>query len=192
MLNLLLRKDRYTIRREYTFRFINVLLNFTIIIFVIFLVLLFSLNLLVSTEKGIAENQLESVTDDANVSLRNEVQGLGRDLRNDLTIFGVDVPRYSEYISRIVSLQTKGLSIDSFRFNLVQNEDEGDILEIEVSGFSSTRDNLVSFANSLRSDIVFTEIDLPVSNLTQENDVSFRISMKTEGVVISKEYEKGN
>jgi hypothetical protein len=80
MLNLLLRKDRKNLKKEYTLRFFNILMIFAIAITAIFAVLLFSSHIFVWVEKGITQNQLSEIQGEEATKQRKEIEQINRKL----------------------------------------------------------------------------------------------------------------
>ena len=53
---------------------------------------------------------------------------------------------------------------------------------ISIAGTAQTRDQAINFKNKLAESENFSDIELPLSSLKSENNVSFQISMKYQSI----------
>jgi len=56
-----------------------------------------------------------------------------------------------------------------------------------LSGAADTRDNLLAFKDNLEKEGCFSNVDLPLSNLVDKTDVSFRIVFDVKESCLKKE-----
>ena len=70
--------------------------------------------------------------------------------------------RFNEHFSN--EIEVKGLATRNYSIALI--------------GAAKTRDNLISFKDSLAADSCFSEVNLPLSNLVSKEDLDFQIDFK--------------
>jgi Tfp pilus assembly protein PilN len=181
MLNLLLRKDRYDLKKEYSLRFWVIMCAVSIVAIVIFMVLLFSINIFVWVENQRVINQLETVSGADNTQKREEVHEMTRDINKQINVFKKTQPEYSGYLTQILNAQPAGVGITSIDFSKSIEQDK-EILKVTIQGQSGLRDNMVLYTRNLRQVPQFKNVNLPLSNLTQDTNVNFRITLETDGI----------
>ena len=72
-----------------------------------------------------------------------------------------------------------GISITAFLYEKVASSETDKKItpqKILIKGFASNRETLVSFADELRNISLFSDIDLPISNLVKSADIPFIIT----------------
>lgn len=116
MLNLLLRKDRYNLRKEYTLRFFNIIFIFGILASVIFMVLLFSISIFVWVENNIISSQLDAVVGSGNTEQREDLEKMTEDINRQIKELQKVRPEYSGFLSEILSVQPQGVGLESINF----------------------------------------------------------------------------
>lgn len=79
-----------------------------------------------------------------------------------------------EILGDILSIKPGALKIDSIMYSL-QKEDEGN--KIVISGLSLDRKSLIDYSQALKSNPLFTNVDVPVSSLTKERNLPFTINI---------------
>lgn len=67
-------------------------------------------------------------------------------------------------------LKTHDIELNSISFNKLTNQ-------AVISGFSPTRESLVSFLDKLKASTQFSDVDLPFSVLMNQKDINFEIKM---------------
>jgi hypothetical protein len=186
MLNLLLRKDRKNLKKEYTLRFFNVLMIHVIVVTAIFAVLLFSSHIFVWVEKGITQNQLSEIQGEEATKQRKELEKINKKLISEFRTLRQTRPDYFEIINLIASQRPEGVGFSSIE--IVPNVEE-ERLEIKVNGVSARRDNLLSFVELISQTENFEPIDLPLSSLTKEIDIVFSLSLNSLSLELVEESE---
>jgi hypothetical protein len=73
---------------------------------------------------------------------------------------------------KITAAQTSAIRLNGFFYSI--NRDDG-ATRLTTKGVADTRADLISFTENLRT--VFSVVDLPVSNLAENTDVFFTISL---------------
>jgi hypothetical protein len=181
MLNLLLRKDRYDLKREYSLRFLNIFLSFGIVTISIFMVLLFSINVFVWVENGIISEQLNTVSGSDNTKKREELHKEVREINKKTNILLKEGPEYSGFLSQILSAQPAGVGLNSVNFSPVMS-DQDSYMRVEISAQAGLRNNMVEYANNLKNISQFENVNLPLENLTRDTNIIFKITLDTNGL----------
>lgn len=182
MLKLLLRQDRYEIKKEFSFRFLNLLILFSIFGAVIAGILLFASYLLIEYQERVVSNQVSTLLESDESLQKDRLRELEMDLKKHVDIFERETPHYSGFISIILDYVNDGITFNSMSF--VVDENNKDELNIELRGQADTRNTLVNYSESLKDVEVFDSVNLPLSNLTRDIDVPFVISITTGGLNI--------
>lgn len=82
---------------------------------------------------------------------------------------------YSDIISQIIHQKPSGLTINSFNVVTVNSSSTVPV-DVSLQGKASTRDALIKFKNNVEASAFVTKVDLPISDLAKNKDLSF--SMK--------------
>ena len=85
------------------------------------------------------------------------------------------LPRLSSYINRIEGLQSEGIIINEMRLNRV----DGGVAPIIIQGVAQDRQTLADFRDRLQADSLVKEVELPISNLAQDKDILFTLTITT-------------
>lgn len=81
-----------------------------------------------------------------------------------------------EPLKKIISLAPSGLDITSVNYRSIDSSKA----EILVSGQSSTREKIISYADLLRGSGLFSKVDLPIGNLAKDKDITFNLSLSVD------------
>lgn len=87
------------------------------------------------------------------------------------------LPRFSEYIETIQSLEGEAIVMNSVS---MQRTDEGDFGPISIKGVAVDRQSLATFRDQLLAEPWIDTVDLPLANLAQDSDISFTITVTTD------------
>lgn len=82
-------------------------------------------------------------------------------------------PDISKILPEVLVGKPKGISITSIAFSSGDKESN-----IYVSGTASSRDSLRDFSNNLKSKVVFSNVEVPVSNFAKSQKSDFSITLK--------------
>jgi hypothetical protein len=86
-------------------------------------------------------------------------------------------PSITGIFAEIVSDLPEGVVLDSVSFEKDPSRGDKIPMQVSISGNSASRESLISFSNALRESAIFTEVNLPVSNLARERDLPFSMQM---------------
>jgi hypothetical protein len=84
-----------------------------------------------------------------------------------------EVASVSSYVDLFMSLQETNIRIA--RLNIVQ--EDTNILPVRMNGTASDRQALASFRDRMLAHPLITEVDLPISNLANDKDILFSITV---------------
>ena len=82
---------------------------------------------------------------------------------------------YSDTISQIVHQKSAGVSINSFAVTTTGTTTA--ITNVIINGKASTRDVLVKFKNNLEATASVSKVELPISDLAKNKDISFSVKV---------------
>lgn len=85
----------------------------------------------------------------------------------------VKQPRFSTYIERFTALEGEGVSVTMFSVSRIAR----DLSPVTISGVAADRQALASFRDRLLADPVVSVVDLPISNLARDKDISFTLTI---------------
>jgi|TARA_Y100000310_G_scaffold342803_1_gene447519 hypothetical protein len=175
MANLLPIKQKQGVRREYMFRMASVSVFFTafsVLAGTIFLMptyLLSEVREKQAVEEQVFIRELVSSVEvvDAQTVLREarEKVSILSDLESQAPLQTV-LPKILEYKPRSISITS---IFYDFRVSAGAT--------IAVRGEAENRDDLIAFSKRLERDVVFANVELPVSNLAKENDITFSLTL---------------
>lgn len=84
------------------------------------------------------------------------------------------LPRFSKYVLMLQELQGENINISTVNLG----RDKTGITPIVVGGIATDRQTLASFRDRLLADELVAEVDLPISNLARDKDISFMVTIK--------------
>ncbi|MEQ1561592.1 MAG: PilN domain-containing protein, partial [Nitrospira sp.] len=82
-------------------------------------------------------------------------------------------PEFLPFLDLVLSNKSSLVHVNSISFTTVSTS----TANISLSGVSGTREALVAFAKSLENTKSFKKVNLPVSNLAKDKNISFSITM---------------
>src|SRR3989344_3730340 len=156
MFNLLPKNLKEKIKTEYKLRKITVILIFIICLQLSFLIFLTPSWLISFYKEKEVTSQSEEIKKHLSDSSLSEVI---------VTIRGINTN---------LSKKTSSIKIDELAYILGQEN----TAEIIIGGTSLTREALVSFVKALEDSKSFNKVNLPISNLAKDKNISFSISLQ--------------
>jgi hypothetical protein len=175
MLTFIPKEHKKIIQREYTIRFLTVVLFFLSAFALTITVLIFPYYFFIKTQKGASENLLVAAT---NASQSKESQKL----RNQLNEIKLEANRIistkalpvEEVMQTITALRGRGIVFGSVSYSL--NTDN--TVKLGLSGSASDREALRAFVKRLQEEKTFSGVDVPISNFTKDKDIGFSLVIK--------------
>ncbi|TSD03140.1 MAG: hypothetical protein Athens071416_201 [Parcubacteria group bacterium Athens0714_16] len=178
MANLLPKKEKDFIKKEYLIRLIIVFLSLLMVSMLLFVVFLIPSYISLVVKENTAIEQINLVKK----SVQNKDNAEVEKKLNLIMVKTAVLKRYVEETSlgdviyAIVKNKPNGIYISDILYNKIQKKDAIEKV-ITVQGTSETRDELLVFKESLIDVQYFKEVNLPLSNLTKDSDVSFLINI---------------
>lgn len=177
MINLIPIEEKKQIRKDFYNRFLVVFFIMLSVLVVILLITVLpyyfiSLENKISTNKEldaqkneimpeIDQKALVSIKDlDAKLSLLNEAR------KNDYTFS-------QKVINEIVSQKISGIKINKFFYE--NNSLEGK--KVNITGIAQSREQLLLFRQNLESDLMFKDVNLPISNFVKGRNIEFNLNL---------------
>jgi len=175
MINFIPEKLKKNILLEHKFRVFSVFFVsfFIVMIFIIFLLVpAYTLSI---ARKVVIKNQLALVKN-TTVNYTEDSLNKVKDINEIVKILSVNVEVKkpgSELLKQIISLKGNNIKISSISFDI----DTSQNIKISMKGFSSTRESLTKYVKELKNTNLFSDVDLPVSNLVKSSDIDFTIGL---------------
>lgn len=91
---------------------------------------------------------------------------------------------YSKMIFQIINDKPNGLTINSFDIASTKNATSS--IVVVIQGKAPTRELLVNFKDKLESDPLVTKVELPVSDLAKNKDISYSMKVSLIGIYENK------
>lgn len=173
MINLIPPAARQTMKREYWFRVGIVWVTLLIFVLLAAMVLLVPSFVLVETQLRAYESQLQTATQAAEE--QEALTDMVRSANTQAQIvhqFGLVDP-FSRYIDHIQELQNDAITIRQFELA----RDGAAVASVTIVGVAANRNSLTTFSAALNNDPLFSEANVPLSNLAANEDISFVITV---------------
>jgi len=182
MLRFLQRKSKKGVIIEYILRILNVFFTFTAITALLLIILFLPSLFFAKFKNNTVSQQLESVKNsyanknNDSILMIKKVNRMAAffDSKNDDSLITTTI-----IIKKIQSLKNNDIQIMSFSFS--KNAEGG--TEINLSGMSNSRDGLTDFEKKLKTDGLFSNVELPISSFIKNSNTEFNIKLtinKTE------------
>lgn len=136
----------------------------------------------------LASENIQKITSDDNFT-ENEDENSGKyflnlpeEIESKLAILNSsnNTTSVSKILSEIVDNIPIGIKINSISFDRGQDYNGKTGIDITLSGISANRDALVDFSSRLKISELFSEINVPVSNLAKDKNLPFSIKIFIE------------
>jgi hypothetical protein len=178
MFNLLPENLRKTITTEYRLRLAILAIVMVVLVQISFLIFLFP-SWLVSYYK---ERDFSVQSDELNKSLSTlDISSTTAFIKSFNTKIGIindslEYPKFVPMVDEVIAKKTSSIRISGIYYTV--NSANAGTLTLE--GLGDTRESLVSFSDSLKTIQHFKKVDLPISNLAKDKNISFIISINVE------------
>src|SRR3989344_8381365 len=178
MVNLLPYLAKKQVYKEYLFRRVIILFLLLIFSLLIGAVLISPAFFLAEIKEREATKQLTQTENTATAQEESGVETIVRSVNKKISIFTTPSDK-EERVSRlfltVIDARTNGTLIDGLSF---ETREENKVLakKIVVSGKSPRRESLTAFADILRQNAIFKNVDLPTANLVRSADLPFSIT----------------
>lgn len=157
---------------------------FAITIFYIFISGIFALILLIPayilsvSKEEFASSRLEVLKKSVNYRASTDIEKTLDKTNDDIKEVANFTDKYfiEDHISFILNARKNGVRINNLGYRKIDESHS----EISLSGISDSRDSLLLYVETLKSNESFGEIDLPISNLAKERDIDFSLKFQAE------------
>jgi hypothetical protein len=173
MINLIPPSAKSSITREYWMRVVStwlfILSGVAIIITALLIPVYVLVNSQVTAYQETAEEAISEVNkyDLSSTALVRASQDAAKILKMQ------HEPRFTDFITLFESLQSESVTLDHFEFM----KQGGELTPISISGKAETRQALADFREALLDNDRIETVVLPISNLAQDKDITFTISV---------------
>ncbi|HJN62990.1 MAG TPA: hypothetical protein QGH03_02045 [Candidatus Paceibacterota bacterium] len=176
MSNLLPSKEKSNVKKKYLVRLLGVILVFSLI--TILLALAFSVPsyFLLKSRITLSKERIDFL--ESYVEKRKEfgVTSLLLSTNEKIDILSLpETSKLSESIQSVLEQKTGLVKITEFVLRITDGK-----RSIFVGGEARNRDSLISFSKSLEKAGDFINVDLPVSNLAKNRNISFNLEIELE------------
>lgn len=176
MLRLLLESDKEAIKKEYLFRFLNMLLIYITLGVFIWSFALVPSFLFVKTESDILSQQVEKQNNSKLAKDREELKKTVFDLNTKIKVLGTDEYVVSNLIRKITEKQSGEISIENISFANISSLNP--VRTLELKGRADNRESLLDFSNELEGIEEFESVVLPFSNFASNENIPFLITIE--------------
>ncbi len=176
MFNILPDNLKQKIKAEYKLRFITVILVFIFLLQTLSVLFMLPSLFISRQREQDAELQKESYNKLALSNGAAPIASIITDTNKKLNILEtlMRYPEFSPLMTSIISRKTNTIQLNEFAYT----SNSASTSSMVLGGTAASRDALVSFVKSLQEADIFTTVDLPISNLTKEKDIDFRVNLR--------------
>lgn len=179
MFNFLPSKTREELRKEYKRRRWSVFFIFTFFLGTISVVFFVPTCLTVYLEKQHLSEELDTLKKESNnltnLELSEKLKNISK-ITSTLKPYIKEVP-VTEILDSILERKSEDIILFSFA---IKNEKNQGKLQISLSGIARDRDVLLQFSESLKEEEFISEVDIPLSSFTKEENLDFSMQIKGE------------
>lgn len=176
MFNLLSQNLKNEIKKEYKIRKLIMVLTFALAIQVSFMVFIlptwlssfYKEKVMLSDSNKLNQNLSESSVESVSAEILKINQQLNI-INNSLNYRGIVV-----FIDEVLQQKNNTIFIEQFSMSSGNNAEP----ILFIGGVATTRENLVSFVSRLEQSDLFSEVNLPISNLAKDRNIDFSIEIK--------------
>lgn len=176
VVNILPLNEKKKLTFDYWMRFTIMALNLVSILGVLFILLLFPSYFLSKSREAIVDNQLQTFNQENPNITKEDISKTKNEINTELRTIVNSIPSYKisdKVINNILVSKTSGITFSQ----IIVNKINGDNTQmIQIQGISKNRDSLRNFKTQLESNPNFTNVDLPVSNFLEKENLNFAIS----------------
>lgn len=177
MSNLLPKTEKELLQKEYFIRLLIVILWLLIGSMILSIGFLAPSYIVLEVKKNTAEEQIkllnESILNKNSVETEKRLNTIMVKIE---TLNKQDKISLSNFVNKIIEKKPAGVYITDFLYNKVQKKDATEKI-ITLSGTANQRDSLLKFKDNLSATGFFKDVNLPLSNLTKDEDVDFLINL---------------
>lgn len=184
MINLLPISEKNVIRKEYRLRVLVVTLAMLSSVLAASVLSFLPTYLFTISRYGSFLSELQSDETQGRISQVKEMEMTVRETNKkvDLLKIGESVPHVGSILLGILENKPRGVTITAFSYSfgesiIKKGKESTTPTVIGITGKSVNRASLLAFKDALAQKKQFTTVDLPISSLVKDTDLSFSISI---------------
>ncbi len=178
MLDFLLKKEKQAIKKEYLFRFINILLLAMSAVLIFGFTIKSNTFFLLQKQNAEISEKINNFKNTENVVKYDELQRVNENIGRQLKNFDSRNLNYYTLINFIEESAPDGVIVNTLSINKsVTTTGEETKYDVKISGNAESRNKLVSFINRLKSENLFEDVNLPLSSLASDSDIKFTLDL---------------
>lgn len=172
MINLIPPTAQKEVKREYWIRVASVWLLLFGVACAVGVVLYIPTYVLIQSQLVSYTQEFEQINTE-NAAFRDARNALAESNAIAMTLGRTSMlPSFTEIIGELERNVGAGINLSEYQFSTA----EGLLTNIEISGTAVTRSDLTAFAQSLSDDVRFSKVDLPLSHLAHDRNISFSLT----------------
>ncbi len=174
MFNLLPKREKEMIRKEYKTRLFAVILCFSFATFLIGGVSLIPSYTLSSQKEKSAEARFETLSRNVQKGEEAHLERELLDAKEKVSLLRRESPRlyFYEFLIKISTLKSEGVILGGVSVLATKEKKK----EVRISGEATNRNTLVAFSRALEGTGLFEGVEIPVSSFAKEADIPFSIA----------------
>ncbi|MCX6760716.1 MAG: hypothetical protein NTZ84_01235 [Candidatus Nealsonbacteria bacterium] len=183
MINLLPPENQKEIIQEQNWKMIIILGTLVLIFFICFSLIIFSVKIFVSgkveTQKLLLAEKEKELQASQIKSLESDIEGFN-EIIFKLEVFYKNQFKITESLGKISTVFPSETYLNNLSINLQSNRDGVKQAICNISGFSSSRENLLKLKENMEKEESFKDIYFPPANWMKATSVNFTASFKFE------------
>jgi hypothetical protein len=173
MINLIPSSAKRNVAIEYWIRVLSVCLFITSGLLAVTTLLLLPVYVLVNYQINIYAKEITKASAEVNEYNLSSTALIQSSLRASLILKLREEQNFSALLKQFTAIENPNVTINSFTFS----RKEGALEPILITGKALTRQSLADFRESLLKDATVEKVFLPISNLAQDKDITFTITV---------------
>ncbi len=180
MINLLSPQYKIETTREYYMRLGILSVLFSVVLVFIAGVFLIPTYLTVSLDERVKKEELVQLTTSRDPELEKistTIQTINKNLATFKEPYIQD--SFSQGVLRsVLTLKREGVTLGEFFYAVTETQKEGVVKSFSIRGEALSRENLLMFIAELDKTELFQKVDVPISNLLKDENISFSLDLK--------------
>lgn len=177
MINLIPNQEKKKKVKDFYFRLAVVTLFMFALGLLVAMVAIFPAFILSATKKGLVQEKLQRQRAEAGPVLREGTRSMLEDIKQKLDL--VDKVGKNKYVvsekvvTEIINKKISGMKITQILFEVDPIKGK----KVSLRGVAGSREQLLEFRRALETDILFKQVDLPISNFVKGSNIDFSLTL---------------
>lgn len=179
MINLLSPQYKIESTQEYYMRLGILSVYFTTFLVVVAGIFLLPSYLAVSLDEKVKKEELATLSSSRDPELEKISVSI-QSINKNLAVFREPYMPYSfsqKVLPPVLGTAHKGVTLYEFYYSVTEDPKEGTIRRFSMRGDALSREELLLFVEELKKTNLFEKVDVPISNLLKDDNVSFDLSL---------------